>query len=161
MSRYMPLVVLVVLGQTLLAYLLVNQLVVHRLMGPPPEELVEVKANAPVSDEPERVYRDLGEFLLNPADTLDEQGLRFVKTTITLGIVPRLDASVSEAYNQLKAQNPRLRDAIIGILTAKEVSEMDSPEDREFIKDEIRFAVNDLLTTGEVLHVYLIEFIIQ
>ena len=125
------------------------------LLGPPPAEPKEVTVDIAVSDEPERIYRELGEFLVNPADTAGSQGFRFIKAEIVLGVSP------AKAYDQLSDQNPRLRDTIIGILTAKEVAEMDSPEDREFIKDEIRFSVNDFLTTGEILQVYFTDFVIQ
>jgi hypothetical protein len=54
-----------------------------------------------------------------------------------------------------------LRDAVITILSGKPVDKLDSPEDREFIKDEIRFAVNKMLHRGEVLQVYFSEFIIH
>jgi flagellar basal body-associated protein FliL len=50
---------------------------------------------------------------------------------------------------------------IIAILSSKKLAEVHSPEDREFIKDEIRFALNEHLTTGEILQVYFTSFIIQ
>ena len=155
MNRYMPLVILVVLGQTVLAYILINNVLLYRLSGPPPIELKEVKSNVAVSDEPERIYRELGDFLINPADSVDNQGFRFLKTEITLGVSP------AEVYDQLEKQNPRLRDTIIAIFSAKKLVEVDSPEDREFIKDEIRFALNEYLTTGEILQIYFTSFIIQ
>ena len=155
MNRYMPLVILVVLGQTILAYLLVNRVVIRRLTGPPPEEIQEVQVDIAISDEPERIYHEMGSLILTPTDTAGIHGLRFIRTEITLGVAP------SSAHSQLEAQNPRLRDIMISILSAKEVSQLDSPEDREFIKDEIRFAVNKLLTIGEVLQVNFIDFVIQ
>ena len=151
----MPLVILAVLGQMCIAYLLVQRVLMYRLYGPPPEELQEEVVEIAVSDEPERVYRELGEFLLNTADTSSAQSLRFCKIDIALGVSPR------KAHNLLKVQNPRLRDAVIQILISKTVEEMDSPEDREFIKDEIRFAINEFLPEGEVLEVYFLDFLIQ
>jgi flagellar FliL protein len=97
----------------------------------------------------------MGEFIINPADTASEYGLRFIKTMISLGVSP---ASV---YSQLELQQPKLRDVIIRIMMSKQVDQLDNPEDREFIKDEIRFAVNRMLHRGEVLQVYFSEFIIQ
>ena len=42
---------------------------------------------------------------------------------------------------------------------------MDDPEDREFIKDEVKFALEEVLKKdeihGEVLRVYFTDFIIQ
>ena len=151
----MPLVMLVVLGQAGIAHLLVNNVVIERLSGPKVEEIEEVKVDIAISDEPERVYQDMGEFIINPADTATETGLRFIKTQISLGLSP------ASAYGQLESQQPKLRDAIIRIITAKKVDQLDNPEDREFIKDEIRFVVNRMLHRGEVLQVYFSEFIIQ
>jgi flagellar basal body-associated protein FliL len=151
----MPLAMLVVFGQAGIAYLLVNKIVIQRLEGPPVEGIEEVKVDIAIGDEPERVYQGMGEFLVNPADTSSGSGLRFIKALVSLGVSP---ASV---YTQLEAQQPKLRDAVITILTAKPVDKLDSPEDREFIKDEIRFAVNKMLHRGEVLQVYFSEFIIQ
>ena len=155
MKRYVPLVMLVVLGQASIAYLLVNKVVIDRLAGPQVEELQEVKVDIAISEEPERVYQEMGEFLINPAAAATDMGLRFIKTHISLGVSP------ASAYAQLDAQQPKLRDAVIRILTAKPVEQLDNPEDREFIKDEIRFAVNKMLYRGEVLQVYFSEFIIQ
>lgn len=146
---------LVVLGQASIAYLLVNKIVVQRLEGPAVDEIQEVKVDIAIGDEPERVYQEMGEFVINPADTATDAGLRFIKTQISLGISP------ASAYGQLEAQQPKLRDAVIRILSAKQVEQLDNPEDREFIKDEIRFAVNRMLHRGEVLQVYFSEFIIQ
>ena len=155
MNRYMPLVLLVVLGQASIAYLLIDRIVIQRLAGPPVDKIEEVKVDIAISDEPERVYQELGEFIVNPADTVTENGLRFVRAKVSLGISP------ASAYVQLEAQLPKLRDAIIRILSAKQVDQLDNPEDREFIKDEIRFAVNPMLHRGEVLEVYFSEFLIQ
>ena len=155
MNRYLPLVMLVVIGQASIAYLLVNKVVIGRLEGPAIEEIEEVKVDIAIGDEPERVYQEMGEFIINPADKATDVGLRFIKTQISLGVSP---ASV---YPQLAAQQPKLRDAIITIMTAKQVEQIDNPEDREFVKDEIRFAVNSMLQRGEVLQVYFSEFIVQ
>jgi flagellar FliL protein len=151
----MPLVILVVLGQASIAYLLVDRIVIQRLEGPAVEQIEEVKVDIAIGDEPERVYQEMGEFIINPADTASEYGLRFIKTTISLGVSP------ASAYSQLEAQQPKLRDAVIRIMMSKQVDQLDNPEDREFIKDEIRFAVNEMLHRGEVLQVYFSKFIIQ
>lgn len=154
MNRYMPLVMLVVLGQASIAYLLINKIVVGRIEGPQVED-IEVRVDIAISDEPEATFNTLGEFLVNPAGSISDGGLRFIKAQVSLGVSP---ASV---YSQLELQQPKLRDAIVRILSSKKVEELDNPEDREFIKDEVRFAVNAMLIRGEVLRVYFPDFIIQ
>ncbi|MDA0709040.1 MAG: flagellar basal body-associated FliL family protein [bacterium] len=156
MNKYMPLVVLVVLGQTVLAYLLVNNVIIQRLSGPPPEELQEAKVDVAVSDEPERTYRDMGEFLINPADSANNQGYRFIQTEITLGVTP------ARAHDKLAQINPMLRDTVIRVLSAKKLEEMDAPDDREYIKDELRFALNGHLGDNEeILQICFVKFIVQ
>lgn len=161
MNRYMPLVIMVVLGQATIAYFLVDMVVIPRLMGPAPEEIEEARPEATISSEPEVIYRDLGPFVVNPADTADTQGLKFLLTEITLGISP------ASAEAMLDDQRPILRDAVIRIFTSKTVDEMDAPEEREFIKDEIKFAADHLLAVPgvtpapEVLQVNFLEFVIQ
>jgi len=146
----------VVLGQTAIAYFLVDTIVLRRLLGPALEEVQQEEEITFTSDDPERVYRELGPFKLNPADTTGTQSLRFLLVDIALGVSP------AAAYDQLGSQKPRVRDAIIQIFSSKEVSEMDSPEDREFIKDEIRFSLNRLLVEPNVvLKVFFTEFTIQ
>ena len=119
------------------------------------EEIEEARIDIAISDEPEATFNTLGEFLVNPADSISDRGLRFIKAQVSLGVSP---ASV---YDQLALHQPKLRAAIVRILSSKKVEELDNPEDREFIKDEIRFAVNAMLIRGEVLRVYFPDFIIQ
>ena len=158
MNRYMPLVILVVFGQAVIAYLLVVQVAQHRLSGPT-EELEEVKVEVTISDAPERIYRDLGEFIVNPADTISSGGLlRLLKMQLALGVSP------PEIYDQIAAREPLVRDAILRIMSSKVVAEIDDPEDREFIKDEILVEVGRLLPRSKneaLIHVYFTEFIIQ
>jgi len=155
----MPLVILVVFGQAIIAYLLVDRIVVRRMLGPPPEDLEEARVEIPISDEPEGIYRGLGELLINPADTTGNEAFRFLRTTIALGVAP------AALLADLDLRQPILRDMVISILTSKTTEEIDDPEDREFIKDEIKFAVERMLRRdeiqGEVLEVYFTDFIIQ
>ena len=161
MNRYMPLVIMVVLGQATIAYFLVDMVVIPRLMGAPVEDIEEARPEETISSEPEVIYRGLGQFILNPADTADTQGLKFLLTEITLGVSP------ASAEEMLEDQNPILRDAVIRIFASKTVDEMDSPEEREFIKDEIKFAADRLLAVPgltpapEVLQVNFVDFVIQ
>lgn len=155
MNRLVPLVFLVIVGQAAIAFLLVQRVVLPRIYGPPLEEVEEVAEEISVSEEPERVYQNLGKFLLNTTDTSGVRNFRFISLEIVLGVSP------SKVYGQLEVQNPRLRDSIINIFNSKTVFDLDSPEDREFIKDEIRFAMNEFLTLGEVLEVYFVDFLVQ
>ena len=118
MNRYMPLVMLVVLGQASIAYLLINKIVVGRIEGPQVEDIEEVRVDIAISDEPEATFNTLGEFLVNPAGSISDGGLRFIKAQVSLGVSP---ASV---YSQLELQQPKLRDAIVRILSSKKIASL-------------------------------------
>ena len=155
----MPLVILVVFGQAIVAYLLVDRIVVRRMLGAPPDELRETRVEITISDEPEAIYRGLMEFLVNPADTTGNEAFRFLRTNISLGVSP------AGLMGEFEIRQPVLRDIVVSILTSKSTDEIDDPEDREFIKDEIKFAIERILRAdgvqGEILEVYITDFIIQ
>jgi flagellar FliL protein len=56
---------------------------------------------------------------------------------------------------------PAIRDIIINILSSKTVEEIQTAKGKEKLKEEIRRKVNEILTTGEIRHVYFTEFVIQ
>ena len=58
--------------------------------------------------------------------------------------------------------NPFIPTTVIRVLSAKKLSEMDAPDDREYIKDELRFALNEHLgDSEEILQIYFTTFIVQ
>jgi flagellar FliL protein len=79
----------------------------------------------------------------------------FLKTTI------QLEFSEPEAPHSFEASIPKVRDAIIRILSSKEAKEILSAEGKEKLRGEVREGVNKTLESEDVVQVYFTEFIIQ
>ena len=79
----------------------------------------------------------------------------FLKTTL------QLEFSEPELPHDLEHQTPKIRDAIIRVLSAKAAPEILSTEGKEKMREEVRHAVNEALKSEDVTQVYITEFIIQ
>jgi flagellar FliL protein len=90
--------------------------------------------------------------ILNPAGT---NGTRFLLTTVGF------EVSTAEAKKELEAKDVQVRDALNTILTAKSLTTLSTPENRDSIRQEISGRVGKLLRTGELTSVYFAKFIIQ
>jgi flagellar FliL protein len=66
-----------------------------------------------------------------------------------------------EVQQEIDKKLPAIRDIIINILSSKTVEEIQTAKGKEKLKEEIKRKVNEILTTGEVRHVYFTEFVIQ
>jgi flagellar FliL protein len=79
----------------------------------------------------------------------------FLKTTINLEFAdPELPHS---AENDM----PKIRDAVIRVLTKKEAKEILTPEGKDKMRDEIKETVNQSLGSEDVVGVFFSEFIVQ
>lgn len=79
----------------------------------------------------------------------------FLRTTVQLEFAePELPVSVENDV-------PKIKDAIIRILSSKSSSEVLMSDGKEKLRGEIRDAVNEVLGSEEVTQVYFTEFIIQ
>ncbi|GAX87584.1 flagellar FliL protein [Lebetimonas natsushimae] len=66
-----------------------------------------------------------------------------------------------DLQQEIDKKLPAIRDIIINILSSKTVEEIQTAKGKEKLKEEIRRKVNEILTTGEIKHVYFTEFVIQ
>lgn len=79
----------------------------------------------------------------------------FLKTTMQLEFAtPALPHSIDRDV-------PKIRDAIIRIISSKAAADILSVEGKEKLRDEVKRAVNEALKSEDVTNVYLTEFIIQ
>lgn len=92
------------------------------------------------------------DIIVNPAATA---GTRFLNVTLVF------EYSKSDLQAELQEQDFRIRDALIGIFISKRIDEVDGPDDKERLRQEILFAVNRLLTKGKVKKVYFTNFVMQ
>jgi flagellar FliL protein len=69
----------------------------------------------------------------------------------------------TELVGALATREPHIRDAVIGVLSAKKASEVLSVEGKEILKEELLDAINDATGLDEpgVLAVYFLDFIVQ
>ena len=75
---------------------------------------------------------------------------------IRLSAVLKLNSSSKE--DEYKARRAQIRDAIISILNAKRPAELLKVQGKEFLKEEIKSAINSFLVDGKVIDVYYVGF---
>lgn len=155
---YAVLVILVIVVQIILAFIIIRTLVIGRQEKPHEETIAaaeepeEVPEKAVLTDRP-AVILDIKEDLLTNAANTDR--IRFVKAHVQLGLTSE------KALSEVEQIEPKVVDAILGIVMMKSVEEMDDPSDREVMKDEMKITINSYLTQGEVVKIYLTSFLIQ
>lgn len=89
-------------------------------------------------------YFDLGEFNVLSADR-DEPA--FIK----VGIALAYDKDNKKLLTELNEKKPEIKDTINTILSSKKQEDIDTPEEREILKEEIRKVLNQrILVYGEI-----------
>ena len=79
----------------------------------------------------------------------------FLKVTV------QLEFAEPELPPTIEHDTPRIRDAIISVLSAKAAPELLSADGKEKLREELKRAVNDALHSEDVTKVFFTEFIIQ
>lgn len=77
---------------------------------------------------------------------------KFVRVNITL------ELQVEESEKEIQSKMPQVRNAIIDLFNAKRSNDLVSAEQREYLKEEIRNALNSFMTSGKVKSVYFTNF---
>lgn len=101
--------------------------------------------------------RSGGMVLPLPAITVnlnDPNGRRYLK----LGMEVEVNSDVAA---QLKAQNSRIRDAIIMLLAGKTYGEVASPDGKVMLKAEIAARLNQILGAPRITRVYFTDFVVE
>lgn len=80
---------------------------------------------------------------------------RFLKLRV------ELEASDVELKSEIEARLPQVRDALIVLLSSKQLSDVTDFEGKALLKEDILERVNDLLETGDVKSVLFTEFVVQ
>ncbi len=93
----------------------------------------------------------LGEFITNLAGV----DRRFVKVQVDV------KADSEEAGREIVSRSSEVRDAVLLVLRSKNVTDLAGPEGMKKLGVEISDSINQILTTGDVLAVYFVEFAIQ
>lgn len=103
--------------------------------------------------EPKPVMVPLNEFLVNLADS---DGEHFLRTQIVLSVKGKPG---NEAL--IKGSDPKVRDAIIGIMTRQRFNQLQTPQGKQVLKVSIEKAVNQVLEKDIVTDVYFTSFAMQ
>jgi flagellar FliL protein len=98
------------------------------------------------------VIHSLGEMVVNLADV---GSLRYAKLSVALGIQEK------RSEEELKAFEPPLRDAVIGVLTNKRFSELHQRNGVQKLKKELLTVCRARVPEAAVVEVYLEAFAMQ
>jgi len=80
---------------------------------------------------------------------------RFLKLRV------ELETSDAMMREELDARLPQVRDALIVLLSSKQLSDITDFEGKALLKEDILERVNDLLETGSVRSILFTEFVVQ
>jgi flagellar FliL protein len=92
-------------------------------------------------------------FVVNLADA---DGTRYLKVGITLELSPELEFPAEVA-----AQEARVKDAIVMVLSAKTFDELSTTEGKMALKQDIQNRLNMLMAKGHIQDVYFTDFMMQ
>lgn len=97
-------------------------------------------------------FMELSNIIVNPADS---EGRRLLMLSVGMETA---EASLLETVT---AREMVVRDTIIKILGTRTVDELANIEHRTALKDEIRLAVNGILSEGEINRMYFTQYVLQ
>jgi flagellar FliL protein len=91
-------------------------------------------------------------FLVNLSDP---SGNRYINLTLAVEVIS------PEVIKELEVQNPRVRDALIMLLTSKTHAELSTQVGKLRLKNEILDRINQLLGGAKLTQVFLQNFVLQ
>jgi len=94
----------------------------------------------------------LDSFITN---TADPGGNRYLRVTMDL------ELEHEELAAELEQRSPQIRDSILMVLSAKSLQDIQNPEGKAELRQEIMTSVNGLLGKGKIANIYFTEFVIQ
>lgn len=95
---------------------------------------------------------DLDPFIVNLADTPE---VRYLKLTL------KLEVDSEAVAAELSARIPQIRDAILVLLSSKDVNAVRTTQGKFQLRDEITQRINGLLRKPGVRSAYFTEFVVQ
>ncbi len=146
LANMIPVIVAVVLS-TIIAIILVRTNVSKK--SEEQYQTVKLRPKPP----PKTIF-PLGDFKLNTADINEPH---FIRLTISLGY----DGDNKQLITELANRKVQIRDKILYILSSKTKDDIDSASEKEFLKEEIKKSINNIMTSGEIEAVYYDEFVIS
>ncbi len=77
---------------------------------------------------------------------------KFVRVNISI------EVATEEAESEIQGKMPQVRNSIIDLFNGKRPTDLQSAEQRDFLKEEIKNALNSFMSTGKVKGVYFTNF---
>jgi flagellar protein FliL len=97
----------------------------------------------------------LGEFIVNLADPTESRYLR-------ANVVLELDYGSSlKLAEEVDKRLPQIKDIVISTLGSKTSVQLQDPENRESLKQEVKDKINAILNRGQLARVYFTSFAVQ
>ncbi|AZV46663.1 flagellar basal body protein FliL [Nautilia sp. PV-1] len=151
---------LIVIIVLLLILLIVGGLVAYFLLSGNDEPQAD-QPQAPQKIEKKKKVENMAE--IGPIYPLDQFIVNLVSNNANRYLKCKIDLEMDspDLQKELDKKLPAIRDLIIRILSSKTVEEIQTSRGKEKLKEEIKRKINEILTTGEIRHVYFTEFVIQ
>ena len=88
---------------------------------------------------------------------------RYLKATILLELNAdnRSERQNQEFLDEVKKREPQLRDLLVREVSGKTFREVNSPQGKEQLKEELRLKINGLLLRGELKRIMFTSFAVQ
>jgi flagellar protein FliL len=102
------------------------------------------------------VSMQLGEFLVNLADAGQ---MRYLKANIVIEVQGEVPSSGGEGESG--GTDPKIRDAVIQVLSSKRMGDLAGAEGKEKLKKDIMAAISERMEKAKVVEVYFNEFAMQ
>lgn len=87
----------------------------------------------------------------------DPSGAKYLRVSITVEIPPKNEKLMAEIEQKL----PKIKDAIIMILTSKTAEEVFTSQGKTSLKREVERRINSLLANGRIMDVFITDFVVQ
>lgn len=152
----------VLLAQIIVAYFLASYVIVpmffdsaeatQKKKSPASEKAREERSGKDDDGKKYGVIHQLEDIIVNPAES---QGSQFLLINLALEVKSKDDVEI------LKKREVIVRDILIRLLSGKTVEELDGPDDKERLREEIKKEVSKVLPEGHLYNVYFSNYIIQ
>lgn len=120
----------------------------------PADDMAAAPVQSPRGSADAGVMYDFPAFVVNLADPA---GSRYLRVSLSAEIPPKNVKLQTEIEQKL----PKIKDAIITVLSSKTFEEITTPQGKISLKQELLRRINSNLVSGRLMDVYITEFVVQ
>ena len=125
--------------------------IISRYLAPEASPRKEGKQNETAAEDIGEIYL-FEDVVVNPANT---EGTRYLM--VSMG----LELDTKKLGGEIERKDPQIRDAIITLLSQKDISYLVDIRQRESLRGEILETINRHLSQGQVIKVYFVQYMLQ